>query len=149
MPPAAAPAPSNPPQQAREVCTQAAIAWLSPDTRTDSDPSAARLRAAERWGTPALQATTASAPPARPTSEWREWNAHHARISAHAVPYIGDAPPPADHGRHYAAVQIARTAIGTGGWQQQLPEVTAYCTTSTEHGSVLVDQLQITQAGQP
>lgn len=122
--------------------------WLSPDTRTDTDPAAARMRAADRWGTTALRGGLAATSPVRPTPEWTDWAAHHARVDAHPVPYIGEPAPPPEPERAYAALQLARTALGDGGWRQELPQITVYCTARTEAGRWLVDELQLTEAGQ-
>lgn len=134
-----------------QVCRATAATWFASDTTTDHSPAEARIRAAQRYGTDALQ-QRAGAGMSRAKNlgpRWQQWADHEAVIDTQLQPYIGEKPPAPRDGTAYAAVIVQRTATGADGWHQQLASMTVYCTLTRQPdgGPWRVDELQASLQG--
>ncbi len=110
---------------ADRVCARFATAALSSDTVIDHDPSDARRRAAQLYGTSALEAQFVGQSGADP--QWPTLVAHEASVSVRTSP-VDDDPPPITANETSAGVVAHPTAHGAHAWTQTLPDVVVYCT---------------------
>lgn len=110
---------------ADQVCAHFATTALSSDTVIDQNPSDARRRAAELFGTSALTAQFVGQTGDDP--QWAALVAHEATVTVTASPVIDD-PPPITSTQAAAGVIAHQTAMGLHGWHELLPDVVVYCT---------------------
>ncbi|MFI5614950.1 hypothetical protein [Amycolatopsis sp. NPDC051903] len=107
----------------QDVCSDLGIASVAGDTSVDYGPADARRRAAQQYGTPALQQQWAGS---GQDQQWDALKAAHARINATATP-VGDDLPPAQNGQASAAATITPTATLPNGQHQPMTTFVIYC----------------------
>lgn len=116
---------SQPSVTQQAVCDRFAEESSEVDTRTDTDPGVARLRAARKYGTEQLIRRLAGEGGSDP--DWALLTAHESAVSATATPLTSAGSPPSQTGKIAVGSEVERRAHGRDGWMRVLAPVTVYC----------------------
>lgn len=123
-PPPRPPAPAAPPAESPEqVCSALASEAYTATPSREPTPASARQRAAEHWGTLALQQQWRGSG-ADPM--WDQLAATGGTLHAETSP-VPDGTPPGRGGSAAAAVQVTPIATDPNGQQSPQPGVLLYC----------------------
>lgn len=138
-------APPSTPTNPDTVCREFAHTYVSMDTRRDADPSAARERAAHRYGTPKLRHRLAASGDTAARSRFAEWGQHNGHVEITDIRPVRDDPPPTTGATTAAGFVLSGHVAGSRDWSQNYGPVVVYCSLTQRPDGWRVDQVQISR----